>query len=512
MLFSSWQFIFVFLPVTVSGFFLIPSRSGALRKIWLLLTSIYFYAYWKVEYLPLLFFSIVFNYSVAEVMARHRGGRTARLAIYFGMGVNLLLLSYYKYTNFVAHSLGLIVKHDVGPFDIVLPLAISFFTFTQISYLVDVYRDQTLHYRFLDYALFVLFFPHLIAGPIVRHWEIIPQYAERALRADRTDLSVGLAFFLIGLYKKVLLADNLAGYVASVYGAATQGTVLSCFDAWLGTIAFGLQIYFDFSGYSDMAIGLARMFGIKFPMNFNSPYQAGSIIEFWRRWHMSLTRFLREYVYFPLGGNRRGPRRQALNIMGTFLLSGLWHGAGWNFVVWGGLHGLFLAVASRWRALVQQWEWRTQRWAYRAASGVLTFLLITLTWAFFRAPKLSVATRVVASMCGQHGLTIPESLRGVPGSRLLTHVGAHFVPHNLQVPSYQSVLLLTSVMALIAVFFPNSQQCLAGFGPVLEKVELRPGLQLKLRLADGIALGGLFFWVVRSYYASPPSPFLYFNF
>jgi len=321
MLFSSWQFIFLFLPVALVVFFLIPARPTWPRKIWLLTVSLFFYGYWKIEYIPLLLFSIACNYTIADLITRHRHRRAAKTVFIIGISLNLLLLGYYKYTNFFVQFLGRVGHHDFGRFDIILPLAISFFTFTQIGYLVDVYRNQSLHYRFLDYTLFVVFFPHLIAGPIVRHWEVIPQFAERTLKVNQTDAGVGLTLFLLGLYKKVLLADPLSSYVAAVYGAAAKGLTLTWYDAWLGTLAFALQIYFDFSGYSDMAIGLARLFGIKFPINFDSPYKASSISEFWTRWHITLTRFLREYLYFPLGGNRRRPWRQALNVLVTMFLA-----------------------------------------------------------------------------------------------------------------------------------------------------------------------------------------------
>src|SRR5580765_2542721 len=334
MLFSSANFIFLFLPVTLVVFFLIPTEPAWPRKVWLLAASLFFYGYWKIAYVPLLLASIGGNYAVAELITRHRHHRAATVVFVIGIALNLGLLAYFKYMNFLLQVVSAVAQHQLPHLRIILPLAISFFTFTQIGYLVDVYRNQSLHYRFLDYAFFVVFFPHLIAGPIVRHWEIIPQFAERTLKVNLADMSVGLALFFIGLYKKVLLADPLSGYVAAVYGAATKGLTLTWFDGWFGTLAFALQIYFDFSGYSDMAIGLARLFGIKFPINFDSPYQAASVNEFWSRWHITLTRFLREYLYFPLGGNRCGPVRHALNILVTMFLSGLWHGAGWTYVIW----------------------------------------------------------------------------------------------------------------------------------------------------------------------------------
>ncbi len=514
MLFSSWQFIFLFLPIAVAGFFLIPARHASARKVWLLGTSLFFYGYWKVEYVPLLLFSIGFNYTIAELISRHRHRPGARAAVATGVTINLLLLGYYKYTNFIVEALGWAVEKPIGHFDIILPLAISFFTFTQISYLVDVYRDQSLHYRLLDYALFVLFFPHLIAGPIVRHWEIIPQFADRTLKVNLADFRLGAALFLIGMYKKVLLADGLAPYISTVYGAAGQGVVLTWFDAWLGTLAFALQIYFDFSGYSDMAIGLARLFGIKFPINFASPYQAGSINEFWRRWHITLTRFLREYLYFPLGGNRCGPWRHALNIVLTMLLSGLWHGAGWTFVIWGALHGCYMVIAHRWHKLRESrgWKW-DGRW-YRGLTVAVTFVAVLFTWVFFRAPTMKVAGKVLASMLGLNGFTMSQQVTDpgrIPG-RWWGHLGIQFVPASLQVESYTTLLQWIVPMLVIVFFFPNSQQMLQDHVPTLEKVERRGWFRLKLGWRSGLLLGMAFFVVLRGFYVAAPSPFLYFNF
>ena len=513
MLFSSWQFIFLFLPVALAVFFLIPAQPAWPRKIWLLAASLFFYGYWKIEYIPLLLFSMCLNYTVAEFITRHRHHPAARPAIILGVSLNLLLLGYYKYTNFIVQFLGRASQHDFGRFDIILPLAISFFTFTQIGYIVDVYRNQSLHYRFLDYSLFVVFFPHLIAGPIVRHWEIIPQFAERTLKVNLADTSVGFALFLIGLYKKMLLADPLSSYVATVYGAASQGVILTWFDAWLGTLAFAMQIYFDFSGYSDMAIGLARLFGIKFPINFASPYQAGSINEFWTRWHITLTRFLREYLYFPLGGNRCAPWRHALNIMATMLLSGLWHGAGWTYVIWGGLHGFYLVVAHRWQTFTKARGWHLDYWWYRFLAVSLTFLMVLFAWVFFRAPTLPVAGSMIGSMLGQHGLTMsdaatnPHKIPGIWWSKL----GVQFVPRTFDA-EYTPLIKLLVVTLVIVFFLPNAQQLLAAYAPALEKAQ-RPGFfQLKLGWASGLLLGGAFFWIVRSFYVAAPSPFLYFNF
>lgn len=514
MLFSSWQFIFLFLPAAAGIFFLIPAQPTWPRKIWLLIASLFFYGYWKIEYIPLLLISIAFNYTIAEIISRHRHRPAAKTAIVVGVSFNLLLLGYYKYTNFIVQCLGLVTRHPFQRFDIILPLAISFFTFTQIGYLVDVYRNQSLHYRLLDYALFVVFFPHLIAGPIVRHWEIIPQFAQRTLKANLSDTSVGVALFLMGLYKKVLLADPLSGFVATVYEAASRGVTVSWCDAWLATLAFALQIYFDFSGYSDMAIGLARLFGIKFPINFNSPYRARSINEFWSRWHITLTRFLREYLYFPLGGNRCGPWRHALNIVVTMFLCGLWHGAGWTFVLWGGLHSFYLVVAHRWNRFRKARGWSLDYWWYRFLSVSLTLVVVLFAWVLFRAPTLRVAGQVLSSMVGQHGLTMSEDVTNpakFPGV-LFPVVGIRFVPRAYEFEGYDSLIKMMAVMLVIVLFLPNSQQLLEGYAPALEQPNPRAAFRIKLGWSSGLFLGGAFFWVVHTFYIAAPSPFLYFNF
>ena len=522
MLFSSWQFLFVFLPLAVAGFYAIPVASRTARKWWLLLTSFVFYGWWKIEYIPLLLFSIGFNFGIAEGIVRGRDGPdearrwlpSPRALLTLGIAVNLLLLGYYKYTNFLLDALGRAGGPVFQRFDILLPLAISFFTFTQIGYLVDVYRDRRLHYRLLDYSVFVVFFPHLIAGPIVRHWEIIPQFAERDIRANRADMAAGLTMFLLGLYKKVLLADPASRFADTVYGAVENGMAITFFDGWLGTLAYAFQIYFDFSGYSDMAIGLARMFGMKFPCNFDSPYCASNITDFWRRWHITLQRFLREYLYIPLGGNRCSRSRHLVNIMLTMLVSGLWHGAGWTFLVWGALHGSYLIVALLWRRFREARDWRMDHWTWRAMSVALTFTAVLFAWVFFRAKTLPEAGRVVASMVGANGLTIPEGVndpKRAPGP-LLEKMGARFVKQNLAEKFYKPGMRWMVALALITFLLPNTQQLLRSTEPTLEPVERPARWQLPLNIATGFLLGALLFAVICSWFIARPSPFIYFNF
>jgi D-alanyl-lipoteichoic acid acyltransferase DltB (MBOAT superfamily) len=334
MLFNSPEFVLGFMPIALAGFFLAGRIGGprwALR--WLVAASLFFYGWWNPKFVLLLAGSILINYTVAEQISR----RTSRAWLIGGIAANLALLGWFKYANFLLHD---VLRLQTPSLDIFLPLAISFFTFQQIMFLVESYRGERVSTGLLPYASFVAFFPHLIAGPIVKPREIMPQLLASGLATPRTGHIVdGLTIFLFGLAKKVVLADTFAHYSDVGFAAAAQGAPLSFVEAWYAAASYSLQIYFDFSGYSDMAIGLARMVNVRFPLNFASPYKATNIAEFWRCWHMTLSRFLRDHVYIPLGGNRRGEARRNLNLMATMLLGGLWHGAAWNFVLWGGLHG-----------------------------------------------------------------------------------------------------------------------------------------------------------------------------
>lgn len=515
MQFNSWPFIFVFFPVTSALFFLVPSSFRIGRKLVLIAASLVFYGYWKIEYVPLLIGSILINYAIAEGIIRPPKPLTSRQLLIFGIALNLLVLGYFKYTNFGLGIAGALLHQDLGQIQVLLPLAISFFTFTQLSYLIDVYRDHRVHYRFIDYGLFIAFFPHLIAGPILRHWEVIPQFAERDLKSTRDDIGTGSVLFLFGLLKKILLADPVATLANAIYTSAGQGGELSTFDAWLGTVAFAFQIYFDFSAYSDMAIGLARMFGIKFPANFDSPYRATSVIVFWERWHMTLTRFLREYVYYSLGGNRRGHLRQTINIMLTMLLSGLWHGAGWTFVLWGGLHGFYLIVAHQWRLIVQRFRWNWQHAFYRGASVVVTFLAVTVAWVFFRAPNLAVSGKFLSSMAGLHGVTVPQRMIARDGlwDHVLPHLGVRYIPSDISdISRYDNAIYLVLLLFVICWAMPNSQQLLARYEPLLTPVSRAGAFQLRIDLKLGLALGFLCFLAIRFSYTAEPNPFIYFNF
>jgi len=353
MLFNSFEFIFFFLPITLTIFFWIGKRNHHQVAIsWLVLCSLFFYGWWSPAYLALILFSMLFNYAFGVMLGNGESRKNKKALLILGVGINLGLLGYYKYANFFIDQLNWLLDSNFHLEKIFLPLAISFFTFQQIAYLVDAYRQETKEYNFLHYCLFVTFFPQLIAGPIVHHKEMLPQFSKNIVyKFNYEHMAMGITIFIIGLFKKVILADSVSIYATPVFNAAEIGATVTFFSAWGGALAYTLQLYFDFSGYSDMAIGIAYMFGIKLPINFNSPYKATSIIDFWRRWHITLSRFLRDYLYFALGGNRKGSIRRYINLFLTMLLGGIWHGAGWTFVIWGMLHGTYLIINHAWRKI-----------------------------------------------------------------------------------------------------------------------------------------------------------------
>ncbi len=406
MLFNSYEFLLMFLPIALGGYYSISKGISQPAAItWLALCSLFFYGWWNPNYLWLMVGSILFNYSFGLILA---GQRRARWILTLGVGLNLLLLGYYKYTDFFIANISDLAGLDWQLHNIILPLGISFFTFTQIAYLVDVYRGEVREYRITDYFLFVTYFPHLIAGPIIHHKEMMPQFANKATdQITARNITAGLVLFTIGLAKKILIADRVMLYVSPVFSAAENGAALTFFEAWGGVLAYTLQLYFDFSGYVDMALGLSLMFGIRLPLNFDSPYKSTSIIDFWRRWHMTLSRFLRDYLYIGLGGNRKGPFRRYLNLWLTMLLGGLWHGAGWTFIVWGAMHGTYLCINHGWRSICKDRPPVLPECARTLLYGSITFLAVVLAWVFFRAETLTGAWQIIQGMAGVNGVSLP---------------------------------------------------------------------------------------------------------
>ena len=392
MLFSSDVFILLFLPATL-GLYYWRAAHRSERIALLIAASLVYYGWWDVRFVPLLVGLALANWGVARLFAAGLG----RFWLDLGIVLNLAALGFFKYANFLLENVFAAVGRAAPHLDIVLPLGISFFVFQKISYLVDLRRGDRHIYPLADYCLFVFFFPQLIAGPIVRHNEIIPQFDAPPRRPEMWEnLARGAMLFILGLIKKVALADTLAPNVNLLFAKAAAGTALNFAEGWAAAASFALQIYFDFSGYSDMAIGLALMFGFRLPFNFDAPYRAASIREFWRRWHMTLSRFLRDYLYIPMGGNRLGPVRQAANVVVTMLLGGLWHGASWTFVAWGGLHGLALAVNGAWA--------RSRLRLPRIAGWALTMLFVLVGWVLFRAADFATAWHMLQAMAGVNGL------------------------------------------------------------------------------------------------------------
>ncbi len=401
MLFNSYPFILGFLPAVLLLYgWLGQSRWRSATPALLVTASLFFYAWWNWHFLPLFLFSIGFNYLCSRMLAWKaaypEGAQSfrRRVVLAIGIAVNIILLGYFKYRDFLVGSVNAALGVGWPLLHMELPLAISFFTFEQITYLMSCYREEEGTGDFLSYAMFITFFPHLIAGPIVRYREIYPQFNRNSrfcLLAD--NLAPGLMIFAIGLFKKVMLADTFRDFVGPIY----EAHFLPSFpDAWGATLAFALQVYFDFSGYSDMAIGLARMFGVRFPENFDSPYQCTNMVEYWHRWHITLSFFLRDYVYIPLGGNRKGELRQHLNLFLTMLIGGLWHGASWTFVVWGGLQGIALSINHAWRK-------HSALRLPRLAGWALTFGVTLFGYVFFRSASFERAWQIVRGMVGANG-------------------------------------------------------------------------------------------------------------
>jgi len=502
MLFNSLVFIAGFLPVVLLGFILLAG-TGRQRyaAIWLTLASLVFYGWWNPSYVPLLVGSMVVNYLIGGYLMR----RPSRMVLVAGVAANVALLGYYKYTGFLFGTLDEAFGLGWSVGDILLPLAISFFTFQQIAYLVDAHDGEVTEHDFVNYCLFISFFPQLIAGPITHHGTFRP-------RID--NISMGITVFLLGLFKKVIIADPLGANASPIFAVAADGTVPALYDAWFGALTYTLQIYFDFSGYSDMAIGLGLMFGLRLPVNFNSPFKAHNVIDYWSRWHMTLTRFLTAYIYNPIvmritrsriAAGKPLPRRGKMNLSTfvilvayptvlTMFISGVWHGAGWQFVVFGLLHGFYLVVAHGFRALKarQGMPLDSDKIWYHAGAVLLTFLCVVVAMVFFRAQSVTAAMAILSGMVG------------------LSELSTKFDKSD-----FLTVALLLAFVWLM----PNVQQWMARFQTSLDA---RPREHWLLRWlpitawsptpAVGFAIGVLAFFALAVAFSVAPTEFLYFQF
>ena len=458
MLFNSYEFIFLFLPITFFIYFYLNKKHlTEASKGFLVFASLFFYSWWDIAYLPLILISMLFNYVIGNQLSRYEKKErcySKKSLLTIGIIANLGLLGYFKYSDFFIENFNTVFATDVSLLHLALPLAISFYTFQQIAYLVDSYRSETKEYDFLNYAVFVTFFPQLIAGPIVHHAEMMPQFANiRNKIKNYHNIALGLFIFSMGLLKKVVIADTFAVWATNGFDVAEK---LEMIEAWAASLSYTFQLYFDFSGYTDMAIGIALLFNIKLPINFNSPYKATSIQDFWHRWHMTLSRFLKDYVYIPLGGNRKGETRTYINLFATFLLGGIWHGAGWTFVFWGALHGLALMIHRAWQKLGMKLP--------TLFAWFITFNFINITWIFFRAKEWDDALKVLDGMffgkvvfpaalesklafLGQYGVEFGSWINGIKGEPL--------------------TILWLSAGLVVVLLFKNSMQLRSSFKPNL---------------------------------------------
>ncbi len=517
MLFNSYEFIFLFLPLTILGFWVFLRLGHAAVVTWLVACSLFFYAWWNPVYLALLVGSVLVNYFLGGQISE----RQSRMLLSLGVAFNLGLIGYFKYLGLLT---GVFFAHASEPFGItavILPLAISFFTFQQIAYLVDSYHRKTIGHGFLEYALFVTFFPQLIAGPIVHQAEMLAQFRRASWGLSLTNLNIGATFFAVGLFKKVVIADQVALFATPGFQAVADGETVFFLEAWGAVLSYSFQIYFDFSGYCDMAIGLGRMFGIRLPINFNSPYKATSIIDFWRRWHMTLSRFLRDYLYFPLGGNRLGISRRYFNLMVVMLLGGLWHGASWTFLAWGGLHGLFLVVNHLFRRLrgAGRSGFRRRRVLGAGLGWLVTFFVVVVAWVPFRAESWDASLLMLQGMFDLgRSLRVPVDLAAALGLQAgwVGALGVELVELD-RLPYYGGweQWWRLGVLLLVVVLLPNTQTWLRRYRPALNfGVEKDSGLfrlvAWRMNWPWAAATSGLLIFTLLN--LSNVSEFLYYQF
>ena len=480
MLFNSYEFILIFLPITFFIYFYLNYKDmNSNSKLFLVFSSLFFYSWWNIKYLPIILFSIFFNFILGNFFLKNRN----KIILIFGIIVNIALLIYFKYTDFFIKNIDYAFNLNIPLLNLTLPLAISFFTFQQISYLVDSYRGYTKEYDFLNYALFVTFFPQLIAGPIVHHKEMMPQFMKLKNRyINYKNISMGFFIFSIGLFKKVIIADTFSIWATNGFDKAID---LNLFEAWATSLSYTFQIYFDFSGYTDMAIGLALLFNIELPINFNSPYKSTNIQEFWRRWHITLSRFLREYIYIPIGGNRVKEIRVYFNLLITFIIGGIWHGAGWTFLFWGFLHGLALIIYRLWKRLNIK--------LYTFLSWLITFIFINITWVFFRAKEWSDAVKVLSSMFSFNNIIFPTMLENK--LYFLTDYGVKFGRFTQDIDATFEIIFWLFGGLLLILLFRNSIERLNSF---------------KLTYSNALFTSTIFTVAILS--LNKVSEFLYFNF
>ena len=549
MLFNSYPFLFVFLPLTFIGTFWIGAYSHKLAILWLGAASLVFYGFWDPTFVLLLLGSIVSNYFFGRWIdhCRKAGGAgntneafVSRI-LFVAILINLLVLGYFKYSNFFIGAFVEAFGNSFVPFDIILPLGISFFTFTQIGFLVDVSRGLTAEASLGRYLLFVTYFPHLIAGPLLHHKQIMPQLLKPdVFRFNAQNVSVGLTIFVLALAKKIFLADSLSEIVEPIFNSANQGKAPMLIEAWVGSLAYALQLYFDFSAYSEMAIGLSLIFNVRLPLNFNSPFKAHNVIEFWQRWHMSLTKYIYEYLYTPITtrfmriGLGKAPLVEnlytvVLPTMITFLIIGLWHGANYTYLAFGALHGLYMVINYRWQALKKKKRWKPQGAMYTLLCCLLTYTAVVIALVFFRAENVSTAVTMIKGMAGLNGLSLPLTAQPVfalfPFKWLAdTIVFQGLIPNEAFTLNPLVAVLSILIGQAIVWGLPNMHQLMCRFDTVTEDLSKNPKQQLAnsskilarvswhLNTSNAIVIGLLFVVLVVAMATNKPSTFLYYQF
>lgn len=507
MLFYEPTFIFGFLPLfLVAFYFLSKFSTNKTILIFLSFSSLIFYGYWNMGFVPLLIFSIILNFFIGYLIEFSTTKRSKKIILFLGLLINISILIFFKYLGMLTSSLLFLINIDIKFNEVELPLGISFFTFLQIAFIVDKYKKNVKSYSFLKYFLFVSFFPHLIAGPLVHHSKLINQfYKFNYLRLD--NLSVGFLIFIIGLFKKVIIVGEISPWSDNLFNGASMGFTPSFIDSWVGVLSFSLQIYFDFSAYSDMAIGLSKMIGILLPINFNSPYKSDSLIEFWRRWHITLSSFLKEYLYFNLGGNRKGVSRKYINILFVMTIAGLWHGASWLFVIWGFFHGIFLILNHliRQSILIK---------ISKSIKILFVFTLVSILWVPFRADGLDAMFSILGGLLGLNGFIIPHhylekfSLIGNLVNLSIIQTGSlHVFAGGWQIITLFSLIIFV-------LFLPNTQQITSKFKPVLEQISPQKFLKIKFTFNTftGMICGLVFSYILIISIQGSPGEFIYFQF
>jgi len=539
MLFNSYIFIFVFLPIVICVFYILGNKGHHRVAIsWLVASSFFFYGWWNPIYIILLLSSILFNYTFGILLTSNDVRWSKSWVLIVGIIANVSLLGYFKYANFFVENINAFFGTGLILETIILPLAISFFTFQQIAYLVDASRGDTHEYSFLHYCLFVTFFPQLIAGPIVHHRETIPQFeSEETYKFKYSNITIGLAIFSLGLFKKIIIADGMATYANPVFDAAETGVTISFFEAWSASIAYAFQLYFDFSGYSDMAIGIARMFGILLPINFNSPFKARDIIDFWRRWHITLTRFITSYIFTPLSmplmrfalTRKLGLWSQfwlsvAIPVMIAFVIAGFWHGAGWTFILFGVIHGIYLVINYSWLQIkknIFNSKTNDNSILWKFIGRGITIFAILFSFVIFRAESLEGANEVLQGMLGLNGFILPDryllKLNSIANlGDHLHNIGWLFVPNGILGFTGTMQIFYSLVLFVIVVYAPNTQQIMLKFKPFFENkdIEIKP-IKLKFLEWKPTRLYGFVFGIFMAICVlklGEVSEFIYFQF